>query len=204
MAFEKIHQYLKEEKENLTSPFDFLLEQTAEEVEKEETDKLSNLDDEQTAPHLTKKEKELEQEEDNFTSEETSDLNKDKSGPYGQECVLDLHEVPLEMFNNKALKQFGEELCKEIGMSLGPAHSWGNDHDEGMYKPNDKQDDKKDGISHVQFLWESSIVIHALDELQKVFVNVFSCKKFDSEKAKDFTVKYFGGKLVNETNIIRK
>jgi len=183
MAFEKIHQYLKEEKETLTSPLDYL-------YEKIEVGGKSE-------PTLSDKEVDKLETETPHQEEETS---KDKSEDYGQECIIDLHEVPMELFTSKLIDDFAKDLTEKIGMRAGPAHSWGTIGDEGKYKDHPK----KDGLSHVQFLWESSIVIHALDEIQKVFINVFSCKKFDANILKEFALETFKGKLANETNIVRK
>ena len=38
----------------------------------------------------------------------------------------------------------------------------------------------------------SSIIIHTLDQLGAVYVNMFSCKGFDPKLAEKFTVKWFG------------
>jgi len=44
----------------------------------------------------------------------------------------------------------------------------------------------------VQFILTSSIVIHTLDQLRAVYVNIFSCKDFDPKTAEKFTVEWFG------------
>lgn len=43
----------------------------------------------------------------------------------------------------------------------------------------------------MQFILTSTIVVHTLDELKAVYVNVFLCKEFDVDAAADFAVKYF-------------
>ena len=48
------------------------------------------------------------------------------------------------------------------------------------------------GTSAVQFILTSSIIIHTLDQLGAVYVNMFSCKEFDPQLAEKFTVKWFG------------
>lgn len=122
---------------------------------------------------------------------------------YGQEVVLDIHDVPEEFFQVKEVRHFAEQLCDEIGMKRGPLYTWGENKDmhkgwgsEGTIKAN--------GISCVQFLYSSSITIHALDEIHKVFVNVFSCKPFDAEKTKQFAMERIGGKIVNFRNTKRE
>jgi len=126
-------------------------------------------------------------------------IEETKKEHYGQEVIMDLHDVDPDKFQTHILKKFAEDLCDEIDMQRGPIYSWGQDKFEGTYKTHPK----KDGISVVQFLYESSITIHALDELQKIFINVFSCKDFDPEKAKAFALKTLGGNLVTEHNIVR-
>ena len=122
-----------------------------------------------------------------------------KKVPYGQELVLDLHDVDPEKIHVKALKHFAAALCDEIGMKKGPQFEWGAEKQLGKF-----ENPKYDGISVVQFLYESSIVIHCIDELGKVFINVFSCKEFSAEMAKSFSIEYWGGKVVSEHNIVRK
>ena len=53
------------------------------------------------------------------------------------------------------------------------------------------------GTSAVQFIKTSNIVIHSLDLLKNVYINIFSCKDFDTEIAKDFSEKWFNGKIAN-------
>ena len=47
------------------------------------------------------------------------------------------------------------------------------------------------GTSAVCFILTSSIVIHTLDILKAVYINIFSCKAFDSDLAADFTREWF-------------
>lgn len=133
-------------------------------------------------------------------TEDENLIAKVKSESYGQELILDIHDIDKDKIHIKAIRKFAEELCDEIGMKKGPQHEWGEEKQLGKYPDNPKID----GISVVQFLYSSSITIHALDEIGKVFVNIFSCEEFDAEKAKDFTLLTFGGKIVSEHNIIRK
>lgn len=58
------------------------------------------------------------------------------------------------------------------------------------------------GTSAVQFILTSNITIHTLDKLGKVFINIFSCKDFDSDKVSGFT-KWFGGKIVHRVEVDR-
>jgi len=121
---------------------------------------------------------------------------------YGQELILDVHDVPSDFFNRLAIREFAEQLCDEINMRKGPIHQWGLNSEEHKAKKGEGAI-KADGISTCQFLYKSSITIHALDEIQKVFINIFSCEKFDVNLALKFEEKNVGGKIVNNHNIIR-
>ena len=50
------------------------------------------------------------------------------------------------------------------------------------------------GTSAVQFILTSSIVIHTLELLRAAYINIFSCKDFDSEIAERITMEWFGSK----------
>lgn len=97
---------------------------------------------------------------------------------YGQELILDYSKVDPSVFELNYFKKCAGQIVTEVKMKKGPIHTWGTDKDE-----NDMPDEKARGISICQFLYHSSLVIHAIDEEQKLFVNLFSCDKFDDKKA---------------------
>ena len=112
---------------------------------------------------------------------------------YGKELILDLHGCSTP-FDRKSIKKYLTELCDKIDMTMEDLHFWDYDGDPDGYKnapPHLK------GISVVQFIRTSSIVLHTLDDLKKVFINVFSCKDFDELEVETFTRNYFGGEVVN-------
>jgi S-adenosylmethionine/arginine decarboxylase-like enzyme len=59
------------------------------------------------------------------------------------------------------------------------------------------------GTSAVQFILTSNITIHTLDELKAVYLNIFSCKTFDSEIATQLCREWFNGTVVNKQFIAR-
>ena len=127
------------------------------------------------------------------------DIGPRQDQDYGQEAILDIHNVPTEFFDDKNVRKFAEELCEEIGMTRGPIYLWGDDKALGTM-----HDPKADGISVCQFLHSSSITIHAIDEYHKVFVNVFSCKAFDAGTVVKFAKENVGGKIASFHDIRRK
>ena len=50
---------------------------------------------------------------------------------------------------------------------------------------------EKQGYSIVQLLTTSSIVCHLLDSHGTAYIDIFSCKEFDIDKAQQTIVKYF-------------
>jgi len=109
--------------------------------------------------------------------------------PYGCELILDLHGCDPNSFNRKSLDSFFTELCDLIEMERCEVHFWddvGVPPEEQQTLPHTK------GTSAVCFILTSTIVVHTLDLLKSVYVNIFSCKDFDPKAAEVFTKKWFG------------
>lgn len=122
------------------------------------------------------------------------------TSPYGYELLLDVHSCDPKTFNRDSIDQFFTELCDVIEMDRCEVHFW-DDLDEF---PEDRQTEPHAvGTSAVCFILTSTIVIHTLDMLEKVFVNVFSCKTFDPDLASEFTAKWFKGEIKNSTFVNR-
>lgn len=119
---------------------------------------------------------------------------------YGKELILDLHGCAPETFNRASITNYFDALCVLIDMEKGDLHFW----DDVDVPEEDKQTSPQTkGTSAVQFILTSSVTIHTLDLLRKVFVNIFSCKDFDREKARVFTEGHFEGNVVKESLIER-
>lgn len=120
---------------------------------------------------------------------------------YGKELIIDLHVCDNTTFTRKHIKRYFVELCEIIDMERCKL-SWWDDHDvpqeEQQTEPHTK------GTTAVQFILTSNIIIHTLDILKNVYINIFSCKDFNEKKAIEFTEYWFKGKIVNSQIIIRK
>jgi S-adenosylmethionine/arginine decarboxylase-like enzyme len=80
-------------------------------------------------------------------------------------------------------------------------HFW----DDVDVDPHEQQTDPKTkGTSAVQFILTSTIVIHTLDLLAATYVNIFSCKEFDANKAEEFTVNWFDSKDWTANLVVRR
>lgn len=122
------------------------------------------------------------------------------SGSYGQELVLDLGDCDATTFSRDSLKDFFAKLCDLIDMELAEIHFW---DDVGVPEEEKQTSPKTKGTSAVCFILTSTIVVHTLDLLGAVYVNIFSCKDFDPKAAERFTRDWFGGEVARSTFIER-
>jgi S-adenosylmethionine decarboxylase len=120
---------------------------------------------------------------------------------YGEELILDLHDCDTSRFSRVAIEQFCEELCDLIGMERCDLHFW---DDVGVPEEEQQTQPKTKGTSAVQFILTSTIVIHTLDLMKAVYINVFSCKEFDTDAAARFTAKWFGSTDWTANVVIRR
>lgn len=120
---------------------------------------------------------------------------------YGKEVILDLHHCNAKKFTRKIIKAYFIDLCHLIDMQICKLCWW---DDYGL--PPEKRQTKPHlkGISAVQFIMTSNITIHTLDIMERVYLNIFSCKDFDEKIVRDFTKNWFEGKVVNFKTFIRK
>jgi len=120
---------------------------------------------------------------------------------YGLELILDLHECNVDTFTRACIQDYCEELCRIIDMEACEFHFW---DDEGVPEEECQTDPKTYGVSAVQFILTSSIVIHTLPKMGAAYINIFSCKDFDNDIAKVFTEQWFGSKKSNSTSVVRE
>ena len=121
--------------------------------------------------------------------------------PYGYELILDLHNCDPSTFNRDSIKDYFTKLCKLIDMKRCELYFW----DDVGVAPNEQQTSPHTkGTSAVQFILTSNITIHTLDLLKNVYINIFSCKEFDTDVAAKFSTEWFKGKIVNSVVVERK
>jgi len=135
-----------------------------------------------------------------ITSKKSSKIADEKKSPYGYELILDLHQCDTSKFNRESIAEFFKELCVEIDMIRCELHFW-----DDSYLPEGQTYDAPHtkGTSAVQFIVTSSIVIHTLEILEDVYLNIFSCKTFDPKAAEKFAIDWFGAKTAKVTFIER-
>ena len=107
---------------------------------------------------------------------------------YGFELILDLHGCSSATFTRAHLDLYFTKLCDLINMEKCEVHFWDDVEvpiEEQQTSPQTK------GTSAVCFILTSTIVVHTLDILEAVYVNIFSCKAFDPAVAAEFTENWF-------------
>ncbi len=120
--------------------------------------------------------------------------------PYGMELILDLHDCDPAMFTRKNLTQYFADLCTLLEMQRGPLHFW--DYD-GHAKLKEEAPAHLKGTSAVQFISTSNITIHTLDDLRRVYINIFTCREFEPALALEFTMDYFNAGWCGHTVLPR-
>ena len=105
--------------------------------------------------------------------------------------ILDLHECDASTFDRQSLDDYFEKLCKAIDMQKCERYWW---DDVGVPEGEKQTSPHTKGTSAVQFILTSTIVVHTLDDLKAVYVNIFSCKSFDKEVAEQITKEWFSAK----------
>ena len=120
---------------------------------------------------------------------------------YGKELILDIHNCNVSKFNRADIERYIRVLCNDvIDMEREDLHWWDFEDDIAAYH---EAPSHLKGTSCVQFISTSTIVIHSLVDLKKIFINIFSCKSFSTEEAEKFTVEFFKGKIVNKVVVDR-
>jgi S-adenosylmethionine decarboxylase len=115
---------------------------------------------------------------------------------FGLEVVMDLYECdPSVIRSKKKLEEYVKKLCaflkmKRFGKTLLPHFGYNEAHTAGF--------------SMLQFIETSSITGHFSELWNSAYINVFSCRDFDTKGAAAFTAKFFGAKRVNSHTLIRK
>ena len=120
---------------------------------------------------------------------------KEHNKSFGLELVLDMYGCDVSLFTKANINKFFIGICKKINMERqGKPVFW---HD------NSKTPHLK-GTSAMQFITTSNSVVHALEILGVVYINIFSCKMFDTKKATKFSKGFFKAEEVVKKIIERK
>lgn len=123
-----------------------------------------------------------------------------KDSAYGMELTMDLYGCDVSTFTRDSIGSYFDRVCELIGVTPEQRHFW---DDVGVPADERQTNPKTKGTSAVQFILTSTIVVHALEQLDQVFVNVFSCDDFDADGLHGYTLKHFGARCMEPHVIIR-
>lgn len=116
-----------------------------------------------------------------------------KIQPWGISAAIDLHDCAHDRLTSPELiKEFIRNVISLTGMvAHGPCYI--DRFGEGNLK----------GYSAMQFIKTSSITVH-LDEVEnRAFIDIFSCKDFDTKAAAAYAQKFFQAEQVKKTVLSR-
>jgi S-adenosylmethionine decarboxylase len=103
--------------------------------------------------------------------------------PWGMLAAIDLHGCERSRLEDPGtLRRFVPSLIDAIGMR---AH--------GPLMLDRFGDGELEGWSAMQFIETSSVTVHTDEVCDRCFVDVFSCRPFDSSAAAAVSVAHFGG-----------
>ncbi len=115
---------------------------------------------------------------------------------YGLELVVDLYECNLEKISSEeSIRNFVVKLCGEViemkryGEALIPHFG----HEVPITS----------GYSLVQLIETSAVTAHFSEHKRSVYLNIFSCKWFDSRRTVRFSKLWFGAKKAKSRLIQR-
>ena len=122
----------------------------------------------------------------------TEDQSKEQS--YGIELLLDLKGCDPEQMGRERIMEYFVSLCQKIDMKR---------HGEPLFWEDWSGTPHLHGTSAIQFIETSNIVCHALPLLKSVFLNIFSCKKFNVQEAMEFSNTFWRATSVHHTVVNR-
>ncbi|MBN2483427.1 MAG: S-adenosylmethionine decarboxylase [Candidatus Omnitrophica bacterium] len=118
-----------------------------------------------------------------------------KRAPFGYELVLNLFECDKSIITSKKqLQKYVDLLCKKIKMKK---------YGKTLLPYFGEKNPVTAGYSLVQLIETSSITGHFSDLWRSAYINIFSCKKYNKELAKEFTRKFFKAKKMTARYLIR-
>ena len=109
-------------------------------------------------------------------------------GIYGLELLLDCRLCNVEKFTEKSIRQYLKKLINLIKREAGLPPIFR----KGIH-----------GLDVIQFIMTSQIAVHCVNYLESVFIDIFSCKDFDTGDERQFTQEWFESKDVRDHIVYR-
>jgi S-adenosylmethionine decarboxylase len=128
-------------------------------------------------------------------------INKSKSGGsnneyWGYHLILDCSNCDFSKISDgNNIKNFIKELVTKIDMKA---------FGEPIIQRFALEDATKTGYSLVQLIETSSITGHFVELNGDAYIDIFSCKQYSQELAKEIVMKYFNPKKIRTTYLTRQ
>ncbi|HOU35962.1 MAG TPA: S-adenosylmethionine decarboxylase [Candidatus Omnitrophota bacterium] len=134
---------------------------------------------------------------ENIVQEKPVRLNKThKTQAFGFELLLDLYNCKKGACDDLALcYRFLDECVAYLGMEKQSPPS--------IFFTDASRFPDKAGLSGWVPLVESSIVIHTLSVKDYISIDVYCCREFDIDKAKDFARRFFSPERMDAQYVLR-
>lgn len=131
----------------------------------------------------------------NTIHEHENSTTDSKSVTFGWELIMDLYDCNLDTISSgEKIREYAKTLCKIIDMiPYGEPQIPYFGHNEPHTK----------GYSLVQLIETSAITGHFSEYKRTVYMNIFSCKPYDKDRALEFTKEFFGAQRVESHYITR-
>ena len=115
---------------------------------------------------------------------------------FGHELLLDLYDCKTGVCDDINLSyQFLDEIVTELGME--------KQSPPNVFRSDEVRFPDKAGLSGWVPLIESSVVIHTLSVKNFISIDVYCCRSFDHEKAKQVCQRFFGPKSIDAQYVKR-
>ena len=119
-----------------------------------------------------------------------------KPAPFGYELLLDLYDCKPGACDDLSLcYKFLDDIVDYLGMEKQAPPS--------IFFTDGRRFPDKAGLSGWAPLVESSVVIHTLSPKNYISIDIYCCKEYDVQKAKDFSRGFFLPKRLDAQFILR-
>lgn len=115
--------------------------------------------------------------------------------PWGKHLILDCAGCNFVLINDQTnIREFIKELVRRIGMTVH-----GEPQIEFLLPGTDNE-----GYSVLQMITTSNISMHFVNSTKEAYIDVFSCKDFDTIVALEVVTAYFEPTAVRSTILTRQ
>jgi len=116
---------------------------------------------------------------------------------YGQHMLVDTRRCNKRITSIPDVTRFIKELVGLIDMV-----GW----QEPMVTrfPEDKSIGSLQGVSAIQMIYTSSITLHGHDNTRDMYLDIFSCKEYDTDKVESFVKEFFSPVVYKSQTVLRK